>query len=48
MCGMEGAIITLFLQWVMIATVSVADVWDRGHHCHRVLVVHHGCNCVYS
>ena len=36
----------LVLQLVMVATISVANVWNGGNHCHLVFAVGHGCNYV--
>ena len=44
MYGMEGAIVTLFLHLVMVAIGLVANMRDRGCHCHLPLVLGHGCN----
>jgi hypothetical protein len=44
MRGMEGAIVALLLQLVMVATELVANAWDGGCHCCPPLAVGHGCN----
>ena len=43
MCGIEGAIVSLFLQLVMVVTGLVANVWDGGCHCRRPLAFRHDC-----
>ena len=44
MCGIEGVIVALFLQLIMVATGVVANMWDGGCHCRRPLALRYSCS----
>ena len=41
--GMEGAIVTILLHLVMVATGLVVNAWDGERHCRPLLALDHGC-----
>ena len=48
MCGMEGTIVALLLQLVMVAIMSIANARDRRRYYCLLLTVGYGCNYVHG